>query len=177
MFQAWPEFPSVKRVLYYADAADGYQIPVYAFEKKSRTSVASTPTSGVRHIYGGGMILGTVELFSKFIARQVEETSVPFFSVEYRRAPEVGGTTLVEDCYAGLVWLRGHAAQFNVDVARIAVVEESAGGGLAAGGGTQGARRRATASAGQTDPHLPDARRQEYGAESDDAAVGVLHVG
>ncbi|KIW29268.1 uncharacterized protein PV07_05093 [Cladophialophora immunda] len=136
IISAWPEYPNVERVLYHAQAGDGHQIPVYAFVKRVRAVVAPNPskaTAGVLHIHGGGMILGTVELFTKFIARQVEETSVPFFSVEYRRAPEFGGTTLVDDCYAGLVWLRTHAAQFNIDVSRIAVVGESAGGGLAAG--------------------------------------------
>ena len=54
-------------------------------------------------------------------------------SVEYRLAPEHPGTTLVDDCYAGLVWLSQNAQKFNIDPTRIAVMGESAGGGIAAG--------------------------------------------
>lgn len=54
-------------------------------------------------------------------------------SVEYQLAPESAGTALVEDCYAGLVWLRDHTKELNIDPARIAIMGESAGGGLGAG--------------------------------------------
>ena len=54
-------------------------------------------------------------------------------SVDYRLAPEVTGTTLVEDCYQGLLWVAEHAGELGIDPARIIVAGTSAGGGLAAG--------------------------------------------
>jgi acetyl esterase/lipase len=54
-------------------------------------------------------------------------------SLEYRLAPEHPHPVPVEDAYAGLAWLAGHAAELGIDSARIAVMGNSSGGGLAAG--------------------------------------------
>ena len=53
--------------------------------------------------------------------------------MDYRLAPEVTGTTLVDDCYQGLLWVAEHADELGIDPARIVVAGASAGGGLAAG--------------------------------------------
>ncbi|KAJ4371640.1 hypothetical protein N0V83_004860 [Neocucurbitaria cava] len=125
-----PDSPDVEQATYHVEAADGYCILVHGFTKKG---ARSGPGPAILHYHGGGMTIGTAQLYAKPLARLVSETSIPIFSVNYRLAPEYTGTTLVEDCYAALVWLNQNAEKHNVDPARIAVFGESAGGGLAAG--------------------------------------------
>lgn len=130
LYAAWSDSPDVSHAVYYVQAADGHQVPIHAFTKQ-RTF--SDPGPAALHYHGGGMIVGSVELFAKPLARLVSETSVPIFSVDYRLAPEYTGTINVEDCFAGLLWLHQNAQEHHIDPARIAVFGESAGGGLAAG--------------------------------------------
>jgi acetyl esterase/lipase len=93
----------------------------------------SSRGSGLVYIHGGGMILGSMELYDKGVASYVAEAGVPMLSVDYRLAPEHPHPVPVEDCFAGLVWLHEHAAELGIDAARIGVMGDSAGGGLAAG--------------------------------------------
>jgi acetyl esterase/lipase len=79
------------------------------------------------------MIVGSVPIFDGPVSRYVARTGVSMLSLEYRLAPEHPHPTPVEDAYAGLVWLTGHAAELGIDPGRIAVMGDSAGGGLAAG--------------------------------------------
>lgn len=126
-----PSVDDVEQSEHQAATTDGHKLSVYAFIKKGAS--AATPGPALFHCHGGGMILGNVAMGAKALQLQVSQTGIPIFSVEYRLAPENKDAGLVEDCYAGLVWLSQNAKQFNVDPARIAVFGESAGGGLAAG--------------------------------------------
>lgn len=84
-------------------------------------------------IHGGGMMVGTPEMDDAFLAEYVERLGCVVVAVDYRLAPEHPDPAPVEDCYAGLVWTAGSAAELGVDPARLAVGGASAGGGLAAG--------------------------------------------
>ena len=125
-----PDSPDVEQQEHSITTPSGVKLAVYSFIKKGSDSTAGP---ALLHCHGGGMILGAVLQNAKGLAFQVQQSGVPIFSVEYRLAPESKGTSLVEDCYAGLEWLSKNAATFNVDPARIAAFGESAGGGLAAG--------------------------------------------
>jgi acetyl esterase/lipase len=130
LFGRLPDSPDVEHTVYHASAADGYQIPIYAFTKKD---ARPEPGPAILHFHGGGMTIGSAQLYMKPLAQLVSETSIPIFSVNYRLAPEHTGTTLVEDCYAALLWLHQNTQNHGIDPARIAVYGDSAGGGLAVG--------------------------------------------
>jgi acetyl esterase/lipase len=88
----------------------------------------------VVYAHGGGMVLGTLDLYDELISWYVDRTGVPFLSVGYRRAPDEGtGTTLSQDVFAGLAWLLAHASELGVDPARLAVMGDSGGGAPAVG--------------------------------------------
>jgi acetyl esterase/lipase len=91
------------------------------------------PGPAVLYIHGGGMVLGSMEIYSPAVATIMDGGGVPVLSVDYRLAPEHPHPVPVEDCFAALSWLHAHAAELGVDPARIAVMGDSAGGGLAAG--------------------------------------------
>jgi acetyl esterase/lipase len=107
------------------------------------------PWPGVFHVHGGGMVMGDRRLGAEILAEWVEELGVVAVSVEYRLAPEHPHPAPVEDCYAGLVWTAGHAAEIGVDPARLVVAGSSAGGGLAAALALMARDRHGPALAGQ----------------------------
>lgn len=88
---------------------------------------------GIYHMHGGGMVMGNRYIGGDVLARWAVEHGAVCVSVEYRLAPEHQAPTLVEDCYAGLVWMAENAAALGIDPDRIVVFGGSAGGGLAAG--------------------------------------------
>ncbi|KAM3423477.1 hypothetical protein BST61_g905 [Cercospora zeina] len=133
MFQqmgaALPEIPSVKRTNHAIKSLDGTSITIAEFRKDG------TPRGGkaIYHIHGGGMILGSIDVFEKTTAKKCEEYGIPIFAVGYRLAPENPHPAPVYDCWAGLQWVSQNAEKLGIDASKIVVLGESAGGGLAAG--------------------------------------------
>ena len=84
-------------------------------------------------MHGGGLILGTNKADDARFDRWCQLFKCVGVSVEYRLAPESKYPEPLEDCYAGLRWVRDNAASLGVDVNRIGVSGASAGGCLAAG--------------------------------------------
>ncbi|KAF2105308.1 Alpha/Beta hydrolase protein [Lophiotrema nucula] len=126
-----PEVIGVTRTQYSVPASDGYQLPIFAYQKDDhRNGTGLHPA--VLSIHGGGMIFGSAEMFEPSTKADVAATGVAHFSVDYRVAPEARHPTPVEDCYAALKWLYSEAASLGFDKSRIAVAGLSAGGGLAA---------------------------------------------
>jgi acetyl esterase/lipase len=120
--------PEVTRTTFHTTAADGATLDLHWHTRSS-----ARPGSAVLYIHGGGMICGSVDLYTPVITDYVAASGVPMLAVSYRLAPEYPHPTPVEDAYSGLVWLFDHAAELGVDPQRIAVMGDSAGGGLAAG--------------------------------------------
>jgi acetyl esterase/lipase len=98
-----------------------------------RPRAGSGPRPAILHIHGGGYVLGSAEMSDAANRQLANDLDCVIASVDYRLAPETSFPGNVEDCYAGLKWLHGAAAELGVDPARIAIKGESAGGGLAAG--------------------------------------------
>jgi acetyl esterase/lipase len=109
--------------------ADGATIRLRWHARKDATEV---PGPAALYLHGGGMIAGHVGLFGRYVSRYVSASGTPILSVDYRLAPEHPHPVPVEDAYAALEWLHEHAADLDVDPARIGVFGDSAGGGLAA---------------------------------------------
>jgi acetyl esterase/lipase len=107
--------------------ADGAEVPARWYTKRG-----PQPGPAFLYVHGGGMILGSVELYDGLVASYVSESGVPMLSVDYRRAPEHPHPVPIEDCYSALQWLAAHATELGADPGRLAVMGDSGGGGLAA---------------------------------------------
>ncbi|WFE26783.1 alpha/beta hydrolase [Solwaraspora sp. WMMD791] len=114
-----------------ATAPDGTMIPLSVLRPAGTDR--PTPAPCVYWIHGGGMVMGDRYSQIDIPLDWLDRFGAVVVSVEYRLAPEAAGTTLVEDCYQGLLWTVAHADELGIDPARIVVAGASAGGGLAAG--------------------------------------------
>jgi acetyl esterase/lipase len=97
---------------------------------------------GQRHplivwIHGGGWIYGSrrrlpPHLFQSSPFEQFLDAGYAIAAVDYRLAREAGFEGMLLDIKASIRWLRGHAADFDLDPERVVVWGESAGGHIAA---------------------------------------------
>ncbi|WP_328500616.1 alpha/beta hydrolase [Streptomyces sp. NBC_00457] len=113
-------------------AKDGAQIGLSVLSP-ARTDPTTPAAPCIYWIHGGGMVMG--DRFSQIDIplEWLDRFGAVVVTVDYRLAPEATGTTLVDDCYQGLLWIAEHADELGIDAARIIVAGASAGGGLAAG--------------------------------------------
>jgi acetyl esterase/lipase len=127
MAAALPLPDDVERTDCTAPGYDGTEVHMRWYRRR-----AAAPGSAVLYVHGGGMILGSVDLYDPMVASYVSETGVPMLSVDYRLAPENPHPAPVEDCYTALRWLADHAGELGADPSRVGVMGDSGGGGLAA---------------------------------------------
>lgn len=86
---------------------------------------------GIVFFHGGGMAIGSLNTEDAVATLLCDQVGAVVVSVGYRRAPEHPYPAPLEDCYAGLVWTAGNAAELGFAPGRLAVVGGSAGGNLA----------------------------------------------
>ncbi len=87
----------------------------------------------ILHVHGGGWIAGSADMFAPFCAELANRHNVVVLSVDYRRAPEVGGHVALDESVAALGWLHREAENLGFEAQFIAVMGDSAGGSLSAG--------------------------------------------
>ncbi|MCI2424098.1 alpha/beta hydrolase [Saccharopolyspora sp. K220] len=94
---------------------------------------ASEPVAALIYLFGGGYVMGSIEMIDYRARMLVDRASIAVLAVSYRLAPENPYPAALNDAYAALEWVTSSAAvELGVDTSRIGVLGESAGGGLAA---------------------------------------------
>lgn len=110
--------------------ADGFALPLSVLRP---VGAAGPDAPCIYWVHGGGMVMGDRFANLDIPLDWLTLYGAVIVTVDYRLAPEVSGSTLVEDCYQGLAWIAAHADELGIDPARLIVAGASAGGGLAAG--------------------------------------------
>jgi len=83
------------------------------------------------YYHGGGFVFSSVKAVDRLVRLIANEAGVVVVSVDYRLAPEHPFPAPQDDAEDAFAWVRGHAAEFGGDPARIGVGGDSAGGQLA----------------------------------------------
>ncbi len=91
------------------------------------------PTSAVIIVHGGGWVRGDRRLDVQPLFQPLSEAGFAWFSIDYRLATDIRQFgTAVSDVQAAIRFVKAHAAEYNIDADKIALVGESAGAQLAA---------------------------------------------
>ena len=91
----------------------------------------SRPVPLLVWFHGGGWVVGSIASHDGSLRALASSSGVSVASVEYRLAPEHPWPAAPDDCLAAWRDIRGRAAEFGVDPARMLVGGDSAGGNLA----------------------------------------------
>ena len=107
---------------------DGHKVQLYIM-KPAQTS--SNP--GVLFfIHGGVWLVGNFQNHQRLLRDLVVGTGLVGVFVEYTPLPQAKFPTQLEECYAALKWVGGHAQELGADGSRIAVAGNSVGGNMSA---------------------------------------------
>ncbi|MCE9572396.1 MAG: alpha/beta hydrolase [Deltaproteobacteria bacterium] len=90
-----------------------------------------TPRPAVLVIHGGSWRTPTKRSSMAADAERLADAGYVAFNIDYRLVPDGGEFPhAVQDCFCALAYIRAHAADWNIDPARIAGMGYSAGGHL-----------------------------------------------
>ncbi len=81
-------------------------------------------------VHGGGFTKGDKQSYIKPLFEPLSKAGFTWFTINYRLAPQHRWPACAEDVEAAIRWVKSHAAEYQVDVTRIALIGESAGGHL-----------------------------------------------
>ncbi|MCF7789060.1 MAG: alpha/beta hydrolase [Prosthecobacter sp.] len=89
-------------------------------------------------VHGGGFTKGDKHSFIKPLFEPLSKAGFVWFTINYRLAPEHAWPACADDVASAIKWVKAHAAEYKVDVNRIALIGESAGGHLVSWAGVMG---------------------------------------
>ncbi len=89
-------------------------------------------------VHGGGFTKGDKHSFIKPLFEPLSKAGFTWFTINYRLAPQHRWPACAEDVASAIRWVKAHAADYKVDVNRIALIGESAGGHLVSWAGVTG---------------------------------------
>jgi acetyl esterase len=87
-------------------------------------------------VHGGGFDEGSRSTNVAPLFAPLSDAGFAWFSIDYRLAPEAHFTQANDDLNSAIRWVKAHAAEYRVDVRKIAIIGESAGGFLVNYAGT-----------------------------------------
>jgi len=91
------------------------------------------PAPAVILVHGGGWVQGDRRVDVRPLFKPLSDAGFAWFSISYRLVTDVTQFGVaIDDVEAAVRYVKSHAAEFNIDPDRIALVGESAGGQLAA---------------------------------------------
>ena len=108
---------------------DGALIDAHVLRPAAATN---EPSPWLMYYHGGGWVHNTIDIHDASLAQLVLDTGMTVVSVNYRKAPEHGFPTPLDDCWDALQWCITHANDLRVDPLRTTVAGDSSGGNLAA---------------------------------------------
>jgi alpha-L-fucosidase 2 len=89
-------------------------------------------------VHGGGFTKGDKQTFITPIFEPLAKAGFAWFTINYRLAPQHQWPACSDDVASAIKWVKAHAAEYKVDVNRIALIGESAGGHLVSWAGVTG---------------------------------------
>jgi acetyl esterase len=92
----------------------------------------TTLLPGLVYFHGGGLVAGNLETHDAIARSLAVSGACRVLSVDYRLAPEHPYPCALQDSLAAVQYIVQHAAQFQLDPARVGVAGDSAGATLAA---------------------------------------------
>ncbi len=81
-------------------------------------------------VHGGGFEAGDKQTYITYVFEPLSQAGFVWFSIDYRLSPRYRFPAATDDVEEAVRWVRRHAAEYKVDVDRIALIGESAGGHL-----------------------------------------------
>ena len=125
-------FPGLKQDIEFAKAGE-VSLTLDAFVPEG-----NGPFAACILVHGGGFTKGDKHSFITPLFEPLAKAGFTWFTINYRLAPQHQWPACVDDTASAIKWVKAHAAEYKVDVNRIAIIGESAGGHLVSWAGVTG---------------------------------------